>query len=53
MNTYHDNEQQSKNIKGIRIQTLNYLMIAASCILYVLILYITIQVSIRYSTLTV
>ncbi len=52
MNTYHDNEQQSKNIKGIRIQTLNYLMIAASCILYVLILYITIQVSIRYSTLT-
>jgi len=48
----NNEEQQPKSIKGIRIQTINYLMIAASCILYILILYITIQVSIRYNTLT-
>lgn len=55
MDTYHDttkNEQPPKNIRGIRIQTLNYIMIVASCILYILILYITIQVSIRYNTMT-
>ena len=55
MDTYHDtmkNEQPQKNIRGIRIQTLNYIMIVASCILYILILYITIQVSMRYNTLT-
>lgn len=55
MDTYHDitkNEQPPKNIRGIRIQTLNYIMIVASCILYILILYITITVSIRYNTLT-
>lgn len=55
MNTYHDitkNEQPPKNIRGIRIQTVNYIMIVASCILYILILYITIAVSIRYNTLT-
>lgn len=55
MDTYKDitkNEQPPKNIKGIRIQTVNYIMIVASCILYILVLYITIQVSIRYNELT-
>ncbi len=51
MNT-NNNEQQTKNIKGIRIQTVNYFMIAVSCIFYIFILYITIQVSVRYNTLT-
>lgn len=52
MNTNNTNEQQTNNIKGIRIQTVNYIMIAVSCIFYILILYITIQVSVRYNTLT-
>ncbi len=55
MDTYQNttnNEQPPKNIRGIRIQTVNYIMIAASCILYILVLYITIQVSARYDTLT-
>lgn len=53
MNTDNNmNKQQTKNIKGIRIQTVNYVMIAVSCIFYILILYITIQVSVRYNTLT-
>lgn len=53
MNTDNKNtEQQKKNIKGIRIQTLNYFMIAVSCTFYILILYITIKVSLHYSALT-
>lgn len=55
MNTYNNdnnNEQQPKNIRGIRIKSVNYIMIAVSCVLYVLILYITIQISMRYNTLT-
>lgn len=54
MNTYNteNNEQQKKNVKGIRIQTISYIMIAASCIFYVLILSITIQVSRNYDSLT-
>ena len=46
------NTQQNKNVKGIRIQTLSYIMIAASCIFYIFILYITIRVSEHYNTLT-
>lgn len=53
MNTYNTdhNEQQNTNVRGIRIQTINYIMIAVSCIFYILILYITIQVSNHYHSL--
>lgn len=51
-NQTEQNTQQSNNVKGIRIQTLSYVMIAASCIFYIFILYITIQVSEHYHTLT-
>ncbi|MCI8514092.1 MAG: GGDEF domain-containing protein [Lachnospiraceae bacterium] len=40
-----------KTVKGIRIQTMNCVMIAAACLLYGLILYDTIQVSSRYQLL--
>lgn len=54
MNTYNAKctEQQRNDLKGIRIQTLNYIMMAAAFIFYVLILYITIQVSKNYDSLT-
>ena len=50
-NTEHK-EQAKENVKGIRIQSLSYVMIVASCIFYILILYITIQVARNYSSLT-
>lgn len=50
-NTEHK-EQPKENVKGIRIQSLSYVMIVASCIFYILILYITIQVARNYSSLT-
>ena len=54
MNTYNteQNEQQANNVKGVRIQTVSYFMIAVSCIFYIFILYITIQISNHYHTLT-
>lgn len=51
-NNSNQNEQQPKDVKGIRIQTLSYTMIAVSCIFYIFILYITIQVSENYKSLT-
>lgn len=45
-----DNEKQ-KNLKGIKIRTLNSLAIFAACILYVLVLYATLQVAVRYDEL--
>ena len=44
-------EQPNNNVKGIRIQTISYIMIAASFIFYILILHITIQVSKNYDSL--
>lgn len=54
MDTYGKNTttQQPKNVKGIRIQTINYIMIAASFLFYILILCITVQISMRYNTLS-
>lgn len=45
-----ENEKQ-KNIKGIKIRTANRTMIFLSCVLYILIIYVTIQVSFRYDEL--
>ena len=42
-----ENEKQ-KNVKGIKIRTLNSAAIFAACILYVLVLYATVQVALRY-----
>lgn len=50
-NSIHS-EQQPANIKGIRIQSLSYIMIAVSCIFYIFILYITLRVSENYDSLT-
>lgn len=44
-------EQNSRPVRSVRIQTMNYVMIAASILLYVLILHVTLQVSDRYQTL--
>ena len=41
-------EEKQKNIKGVRIQTVNFFMIGLSCVLYVLLLAATINVSSRY-----
>lgn len=42
---------KEKNVKGIQIRTLNNLAIFAACILYVLVLYATLQVALRYDEL--
>lgn len=44
-------KEGTKNIKGIKIRTMNYAMIVAAAILYIILLYATIQVSIRYRKL--
>lgn len=44
------NEKQ-KNVKGIKIRTINGAMIFMACVLYVLVIYATIQISIRYDEL--
>ncbi len=43
--------EKHKNVKGIKIRTLNNLAIFAACILYVLVLYATLQVALRYDEL--
>lgn len=43
--------QNGRPARGVRIQTMNYIMIAASLLLYGLILHVTLQVSDRYQTL--
>lgn len=44
-------KNKSGNLKGIRIRTFNYIMIAAACVLYAFILHETIQISVRYRNL--
>lgn len=44
-------EVKQKNIKGIRIQTANIVMIIASCILYVLLISATVHVSREYDNM--
>lgn len=45
-----ENEKQ-KNVKGIRIRTLNSAAIFVACVLYVLVIYATAQVALRYDEL--
>lgn len=40
---------KQKNLHGIRIRTINYAMIVAACIIYISLLYITVQVSLKCS----
>lgn len=40
-----------KNVKGIRLRTLNTMAIFAACVLYVLVIYATLQVALRYDEL--
>ncbi len=44
--------REKKSIKGIRIRTMNYGMILAACILYVMVIFVTIRVSIGYQNLS-
>lgn len=44
------NEKQ-KNVRGIKIRTINSVMILAACLLYILVIYATVQVSLRYDEL--
>ncbi len=46
-----DNKEK-KNIKGIHIRTMNYGMILAACILYVLVIFVTIHISVGYHDLS-
>lgn len=46
-----EQKTESGNLKGIKIKTCNYIMIAAACILYVFILYETIQISVKYKNI--
>lgn len=50
-NTEHNDQHTGNKVKGIRIQTISYIMIAVSCLFYIFILYITIQLSNHYKTL--
>lgn len=43
--------ETGKRMKGIRVRTLNYVMVAASAVLYVVLIYATLQVSIKYEKL--
>lgn len=44
-------KEGTRNIKGIKIRTMNYAMIVAAAVLYIILLYATIQVSVRYRKL--
>lgn len=43
--------EKQKNVKGVRIRTINGVMIFVSCVLYILVIYATLQVSLRYDEL--
>lgn len=43
--------KQKQNIKGIRIYTTSIVMLIASCILFLLTLYITVQIAVKYKSL--
>ncbi|NBH73670.1 GGDEF domain-containing protein [Clostridiaceae bacterium] len=45
-------KKEKKNIKGIRIRTMNYGMILAACILYVMVIFVTIHISVGYQNLS-
>ena len=44
-------KQEQEQAKGIRIRTLNYIMIVSAAVLYVILIYATFQVSVRYERL--
>lgn len=44
-------ENRKRTIKGIRIRTLNLILILISCVLYILLIYATVHVSMRYQTM--
>lgn len=44
-------KQEQEQVKGIRIRTLNYIMIVSAAVLYVILIYATFQVSVRYERL--
>ena len=44
--------REKKSIKGIRIRTMNYGMILAACILYVMVIFVTVRVSVGYQNLS-
>ena len=41
-------KEGKKQIRGIKIQSMNYAMIAAAAVLYVILIYATIQASVKY-----
>lgn len=43
--------QKQKNVRGVKIRTINGVMIFVACVLYVLVIYATLQVSLRYDEL--
>lgn len=44
--------KEKKNIKGVRIRTMNYGMILAACILYVIVIIVTVHISVGYNRLS-
>lgn len=44
--------REKKNIKGVRIRTMNYGMILAACILYVIVIAVTVRISVGYNRLS-
>lgn len=45
-------KSREESIKGVKIGTVNYAMVLITCVLYVLVIWATVQVSIRYKTLS-
>lgn len=43
--------EKQKHIRGVRIRTINGVMIFLACVLYILVIYATLQVSFRYNEL--
>lgn len=43
--------EKQKHIRGVRIRTINGVMIFLACVLYMLVIYATLQVSLRYNEL--
>ncbi len=41
--------KEPKNVKGIKIRNVNYVMITVSTVLYVILLIVTVQISLRYN----
>ena len=44
-------DKKQKNVRGVRIRTINGVMIFLACVLYILVIYATLQVSLRYDEL--